>query len=143
MIKGLFLFSFLFYNSGNKNRVFIFLLGLICFILISRIKEKNCNHNHITVQNLGIKINVHFYIWKERDREREKNTYIRYKQLHFQLNFWRIGFIRIYRNGKLEILFNSKFNPSFEHLSFCFNLDETFSKNQHESNTNSFKSESQ
>ena len=32
-------------------------------------------------------------------------------------------FIEMKNKLKFEILFNSKFNPTFEHLSFCFNLD--------------------
>jgi hypothetical protein len=65
----------------------------------------------------------------ERETERE----------YIYFEFYRIRFIWIFRNGKqikLEILFNSKFKPSFE---FCVNLDKTFLKStqiKYKSNSN-------
>ncbi len=88
-------------------------------------REKLQSHQ-ITVQNLRIKINVHFYIWKEREKE---YIYLDIKDCIFVLIFEELNsfeFIVMKNKLKFEILFNSKVNPSFEHLSFCFNLDKTF-----------------
>ena len=42
-LKGLFLFFIFFYNSRNKNKVFVFVRFDVLY-LIQRIIEKNCNH---------------------------------------------------------------------------------------------------
>ncbi len=116
---SLFHFSFII-QELKIDFLFFVRLDLLYFNLKNnREKMQSQSHHSAKLKNK----NKCAFLYLKRERE---NTYIMYKQLNFRFNFWRIRFIRIYRNGKLEISFNSKFNPSFEHLFFCFNLDKTF-----------------
>ena len=65
---------------------------------------------------------MHFYIYKERERESRIHILFSIFNLIFE-ELDSFEFIEMKNKLKFEILFNSKFNPTFEHLSFCFNLD--------------------